>query len=261
MSPKRPQKAFWQSSLFKWIAGAIVAMASLAGAWYFYFGNFNQWTHSFKAGIRLPMRYSIHGIDVSKFQGDINWKQVVQMELPDNSRLRFVFIKSTEGATLIDKRFQKNFKGAKQAHLVCGAYHFYIPWRDPVKQANNFVANVKLQSGDFPPVLDVELNSLRPDKEIVRDIHTWLKLVENHYGKKPIIYTNEHFYFKFVKGHFDDYPLWIADYSSEHLQEYPHNTLYFWQHSKDGWVEGIKGRVDFNACLKSESEFEELLIR
>lgn len=260
MSPKRRQQAFWQSKLFRWSVYIAFIVAFLVGGWYFYFGNFNQWTHSFKAGIRLPMRYGLHGIDISKFQGAINWSKVTQMELPDEAKISFVFVKATEGATLIDKRFQQNFKAAKQAGLWRGAYHFYIPWRDPEKQANNFVRNVSLQKGDLPPVLDIEVNSLKPDRDIIRDISTWLRLVENHYGKKPIIYTNEHFYRKFVKGNFDEYPLWIADYSSENLTEYPANSLFFWQHSKDGWTEGIKGRVDFNVCLKSKEEVEEICI-
>ena len=89
-------------------------------------------------GIRLPMRYGIHGIDVSKHNDRINWERVRQMEA-NGVKLQFVFIKATEGATLADKHFSKNWREAKKSAMRRGAYHFYHPTRDPLKQANNFI--------------------------------------------------------------------------------------------------------------------------
>jgi lysozyme len=252
--PLTPRRLIWLT-----VAIGMVVLAGY-GYWRLILNNHNQWTHSFELGIRLPMRYELHGLDVSKFQGAIRWSEVKAINLPQDARLGFVFVKATEGATLLDKRFQQNFAALRQHNITRGAYHFYIPWRDPVAQANNFVRNVKLSKGDLPPVLDIEVNALKPDREIIRDLHTWLTLVEKHFGKKPIIYTNQHFYLKFVKGHLDEYPLWIADYSKEQLDQYPDEQLFFWQHSQVGWVPGIKGKVDFNVFLKKTDDFEELLI-
>lgn len=255
----RKRKASPNANRIYWIAGAVAIILVFAYLyWRLVFTNINQWTHSSMFGIRLPMRFEIHGIDVSKFQGDIQWKKVANVKFPGDIPLRFVFVKATEGATLTDRKFKQNFSEAKKSGFVCGAYHFYIPWRDPVAQADNFVKNVKLNKGDLAPVLDIEVNALRPDREIIKDLQTWLRLVEKHYGIKPIIYTNQHFYFKFVKGNLDDYPLWIADYSKETLSHYPESQLHFWQHSKAGWIPGIKGKVDFNVFVQSESDFESL---
>lgn len=224
-------------------------------------GNVNRWRPCDRAGIRIPTRYRVHGIDVSKFQGAVDWAKVRRMRLTDeNLPIQFAFIKATEGRGLADRAFLKNWEGAKKAGLRRGAYHFYLPFRDPVQQANHFVKTVRLERGDLAPVLDVELESKKSDEQTVADLQTWLTLVENHYGIRPIIYTNPHFYKKFIRGHFDDYPLWIADYSSERLDGYPSGRVRFWQHSKSGWCSGVGGQVDFNAFLFDEDELAELCV-
>ena len=69
---------------------------------------------------------------------------------------------------------------------------------------------VKLQSGDLPPVLDVEeLYGIRPDSMRSR-VASWLRTIENAYNVKPIIYTSASFYKNFLGHQFDDYPLWVA---------------------------------------------------
>ena len=96
-------------------------------------------------GIRLPMHYGIHGIDVSRHNDRIDWSRVRRVEA-DGVRLQFVFIKATEGATMADKNFDKNWKEARRIALHRGAYHFYHPTRDPLKQANNFISHVTLRT-------------------------------------------------------------------------------------------------------------------
>ena len=123
----------------------------------------------------------------------------------------------------------------------------------------NFINSVKLKKGDFAPVLDIEQNSLKSDSQIVSEIEIWLDVVQKHYGVKPIIYTNPNFYKKFIKGNFDDYPLWIADYSKETLKGYG-ASLWFWQHNQKGWCEGVRGTVDYNVFLGSEEDLQELCL-
>lgn len=263
---KRPKPVLSPQKARRYRAGLLVALgltvAVLGSVWWFSrIGNVNHWTHCDRAGIRVPARYGLHGIDVSKFQGKIDWQRVRRMRLTDQGLpLTFAFIKATEGRSLADRAFRKNWEGAKRAGLRRGAYHFYLPFRDPVEQANHFVKTVRLERGDLAPVLDIEVNALKPDADIVRDLGIWLRLVEAHYGIRPIIYTNPHFYRKFIRGHFDDYPLWLADYSRDRLEGYPSGQVYFWQHSKRGWCEGIGGPVDFNAFLFDEDELEELCL-
>ncbi len=257
LSPRARRRYRW--ALF---AALGLAVLGLGGLWWFTrTADTNRWTHSDRAGIRIPARYQLHGIDVSKFQGKVDWEKVRRMRLTDDGPpLAFAFIKATEGRGLADRAFPKNWEGAKKAGLRRGAYHFYLPFRDPVQQANHFMKTVRLEQGDLAPVLDVELNSTKPDAQIATDLGTWLTLVEAHYGIRPIIYTNPHFYKKFIRGRFDDYPLWIADYSKERLDGYPSGQVYFWQHSKSGWCAGIGGRVDFNAFLFDEEKLSDICL-
>ena len=210
-------------------------------------------------GIRLPMRYGIHGIDVSRHNDHIDWARVRQMEA-EGVRLQFVFIKATEGATLADKHFDKNWREARKTAMRRGAYHFYHPTRDPLKQANNFIKHVELGPGDFAPVVDFEVINGQSDETIIDGLRLWLETVEEHYKIRPIIYTNGNLYKRYVKGNLDEYPLWIADYSTKHLGSYNADKLYLWQHNQSGWVQGIRGRVDFNVFVMDEDRMREIYL-
>ncbi|GAB3948651.1 glycoside hydrolase family 25 protein [Spirosoma harenae] len=218
-----------------------------------------KWQYVQAFGIHLPMRYTIHGIDVSKHNDRINWASVRKMEA-EGIRLQFVFIKATEGATLADKHFDKNWREAKKIALHRGAYHFFHPTRDPLKQANNFIRHVTLKPGDFAPVVDFEVENGQTDKVIVEGLKLWLETIEDHYQVRPIIYTNGNLYRRYIKGNLDDYPLWIADYSTKHLRNYDLDKLYFWQHSQNGYVSGIRGQVDFNVFVMDETRMQEICL-
>jgi len=197
-------------------------------------------------GILMPLGYSVHGIDVSKHQGQIDWKRVSRMEKND-IRISFAFIKATEGITRQDNQFDRNWEQSAKNGLMRGAYHFYYPSRDAGKQADNFIKMVKLGSGDLPPVVDIEYSNGKSKKKICDDLKVFLNRLEKKYGVKPVIYTNIHFYSTNLEGSFDSYPLWIAGYF-EHDRF--HNEFktpwHFWQHSENGRVDGIRGSVDFN---------------
>ena len=210
-------------------------------------------------GIRLPMRYGIHGIDVSRHNDRINWAKVRTMEA-DGVRLQFVFIKATEGATLADRHFDKNWREAKKSALRRGAYHFYHPTRDPLKQATNFIKHVQLSEGDFAPVVDFEVINGQSDETIVNGLRLWLETVGKYYHTQPIIYTNGNLYRRYIKGNLDDYPLWIADYSTKHLRRYNPDKLYLWQHNPSGWVQGIRGQVDFNVFVMDDNRMQEICL-
>lgn len=197
-------------------------------------------------GIIMPGGYSIHGIDVSKHQGKIDWKRVSRMK-KNGIQISFAFIKATEGITRQDNRFESNWKQSAVNGLLRGAYHFYYPSRDADKQADNFIKTVKLTKGDLPPVVDIELSNGKSREKICAGLKVFISRLEKQYNTKPIIYTNISFYNKYLKDDFRDYPLWIAGY-------FDHDRFYnefetpwdFWQHSERGKVDGIKGNVDFN---------------
>ena len=112
-------------------------------------------------GIPIPTEYEIHGIDVSRYQQNIAWDAVKEMEVGP-VKLGFAFIKATEGVNNVDPYFKRNWRQARKAGMVRGAYHFFIASKDGKTQAANFIDRVELVSGDLPPVLDVE-HSLAAD--------------------------------------------------------------------------------------------------
>ncbi|WP_234734285.1 glycoside hydrolase family 25 protein [Tellurirhabdus bombi] len=240
----------------------LLAIAVLFGLWWLFREGEVQkreWHYIPDFGIRVPTAYPIHGIDVSHHNKKINWQKVRRIQA-NGIGLQFVFVKATEGVTLVDRQFKTNWREAGKAGLKRGAYHFYHPRRDAEKQAKNFIKTVDLDAGDFAPVLDFEIDWNVNSEKLIADLQLWLNLVENHYGVKPIIYTNRHFYRRYIAGNFDDYPLWLADYTKEHLDDYQTERLYFWQHNKGGSVSGIRGQVDFNVFLFDSTRVQEVCL-
>ena len=210
-------------------------------------------------GIVIPESYSIHGIDVSKYQHIIAWEEVKAMKAK-NIQLGFTFIKATEGIANIDPQFRRNWKKSKDHGLVRGAYHFFIASRDGRMQAENFIDKVELETGDMPPVLDIEQLNGTPVSELKKETKEWLSIVENYYQVKPIIYTNIDFYNRYLGPEFDAYPLWIAHYYQPRQPRIKRGWL-FWQHSDEGRVNGIISPVDFNVFNGDSLEFKDLLIK
>ncbi len=197
--------------------------------------------------------FEVHGIDVSHHQKSINWNKVRR------DSIDFAFIKATEGENFLDPRFKKNWREAKENHIVRGAYHFYRPSVLPDIQARHFIRMVHLSSGDFPPVLDLEVTDNRPKNIIIEGAKRWLTMIENHYGVKPIIYTNRHWYKNYIEGNIEGYPIWMAAYT---LYPRPKLSNYkpwiFWQYASRGRVKGISGDVDLNVFYGSKTDFNEL---
>jgi lysozyme len=209
-------------------------------------------------GIPIPAEYEIHGIDVSRYQQTISWDMVKDMNVRD-IRLQFAFIKATEGIGNIDPLFKRNWRKSKEAGITRGAYHFFIATKDGKLQAQNFIKNVKLETGDLPPVLDVEQRYTAKPDQLRKELKTWLDVVENYYHVKPIIYTYLDFYDKNLKGYFDDYPLWVAHYLQPHQPRISREWT-FWQHSEEGRVNGIFSKVDFNVFNGDSLQFKALLV-
>ena len=186
------------------------------------------------------------GMDLSHYQRleDIKWDSlsIGNGAIP----IEFVVLRATMGNRSADKHFDEFWKLSKKHNLVRGAYHFYRADEDPVMQANNFLANVKLESGDLPPVLDIEkIPKRKSTKELVADLKIWCKIVEETYGEKPIIYTYYHYYKDFLKGEFDGYPVWLANYNDV-PEPSPNQDWKIWQFTENGIVYGINSKVDLN---------------
>ncbi|MDR2423206.1 MAG: glycoside hydrolase family 25 protein, partial [Prevotellaceae bacterium] len=193
---------------------ALFAFVVFLFAWYALLDN-----RPVAYGIRIPKGYVVHGVDLSRWQGKVNWQVLEKMRSGEDSiRITFAFIKATEGRSLTDSEFENNWREAAKTSIIRGAYHYFIPSRDAGEQADNFIKNVKLSKGDLPPVLDVEKIGKKSATELRKNIKIWLKAVEKHYGIKPIIYTYIDFYEKYLRdGGLDEYPLWIAHYHRKSL--------------------------------------------
>jgi lysozyme len=210
-------------------------------------------------GIDIPGSYAIHGIDVSRYQQEVQWKEVKDMKVND-VQLGFAFIKATQGTDRTDPVYSLNWKQAKDASIARGAYHFYDPRLSGKQQAKHFIKTVKLEKGDLPPVLDIEIIKGVSTKKLRKELKVWLKEVEDHYDIKPIIYSNAAFYEKYLGEEFDKYPLWVAHYK-EPVQPRIKRNWAFWQHSDQGRVNGIAAAVDFNVFNGDSTAFNALLLK
>ena len=246
----------------KWVLwlGGFVMVTLYVWAFYFFFVSPTgfRWRALF-GDEKYPEGYEIQGIDVSHYQGDIDWQQL-RTAIVNKCPIRFVLIKATEGASVTDENFSENFYQAREHGFIRGAYHFWSNKTSPRSQAQFFISNVPLESGDLPPILDVEHKPKdRTVEEFQRDILTWLHVVEDHYNCKPILYT----YYKFKEQYlndsrFEDYPYWIAHYYVDKM-EYT-GPWKFWQHTDAGHLPGIEGDVDLDIYNGSFYDLEKLCI-
>lgn len=213
---------------------------------------------SFNIGI--PKGYSVHGIDVSYYQGKIDWQQVKAMQ-EDDVKVSFAFIKATEGLFNVDPYFQRNWREAPKAGIICGAYHYLLAKKSGDWQARFFLQTVKFEKGDLPPVVDIEdLNGVPASKMRIQ-LKAFLDHVEKKTKVRPIIYTGLSFYKDYLQGHFDDYRLWIAHYYQARLAVAKTTQWHFWQHSDKAKISGINHVVDFNAFNGDSLAFSRMLIQ
>jgi lysozyme len=197
------------------------------------------------------------GLDVSQYQGDINWNEVDSVE--NKFPLHFVLIRATAGDDKEDKQFDDNWKGAKKRNLIRGAYHYYRPNENSIEQANNFIKTVKLRKGDLPPVLDIEqLPKNQSIDSLKVGLKRWLKKVDAHYKVKPIIYTGERYYEDFLKEEFEGYTFWVANYNF--FEENIKDDWLFWQFTEKAVINGINHNVDLNIYNGTPKMLEYLTI-
>jgi lysozyme len=210
-------------------------------------------------GVCMPYGFKVHGIDVSHYQGKVDWAELAKAQNDEQFPLRFVFMKASEGGDLADDAFQANFDSAKAHGFVRGAYHFYNPKTDPVRQADFFIRSVQLQRGDLPPVLDIEQRG-SSKSQLQRDLKIWLQRVEAHYGVKPILYASYKFKTDYLTDSvFNTYPYWIAHYYVDSVAY--EGDWKFWQHTDVGTLPGIKGHVDLNVLHGTMEDLEALTLK
>jgi GH25 family lysozyme M1 (1,4-beta-N-acetylmuramidase) len=189
------------------------------------------------------------GIDVSHWQGAIDWTKV---KLAGKT---FSFAKATEGIGFKDDRYDRNKAGAMGQGIKFGAYHFARPGNNAVNEADWFVNNMGLQRGMLIPALDIEVTGGLGPTALTSWTKAWLQRVTDRTGVRPLIYTSPSFW----RTNLND-SRWFADNGYSILWVAHWNTTSpsvpgsnwggkswtFWQYSSDGSVPGISGRVDLN---------------
>lgn len=209
-------------------------------------------------GVCMPTDFSVHGIDISHYQGEIDWKELSKSQF-GKFPIKFIFMKASEGGDHGDEVFKENFDSAKIYGFMRGAYHFYNPNTDPLKQADFYINSVTLEKGDLPPVLDIEKKG--DDLALLqRNLKLWLSKIEKHYGVKPIIYASYKFKLRYLNDSvFNSYPYWIAHYYVDSVKY--DGKWDFWQHTDVGKVSGIKENVDLNVYNGLIDDLKKLTIQ
>jgi lysozyme len=198
------------------------------------------------------------GVDVSHFQQEIDWLQVRR------ANIAFAFIKATEGTSVFDGYFNQNWRNAKLAQVLRGAYHFFRPQLDPETQARFFLGKLAGDPGDLPPVLDIEVLTNTASERVIAGARRWLEIVKTRLGCNPIVYTGSAFWRNTLKNspELSTYPLWVAHYTSGPNplipSAWPQWT--FWQFSQQGKVAGINSSVDLDIFNGTATELEAMRI-
>ena len=186
---------------------------------------------------------TVPGIDVSKWQGSVNWPAVA------GDGQKFAFIRVSDGLTYIDELYEANWQGARQAGLIVGAYQYFRPGQDAIQQADLLLQKMgPLVPGVLPPVIDVETADGLPPAQVAAKVGQWIDRVEGELGVRPIIYTGKYIWQSSVgSAAWADYPLWIAQYGPV-CPDLPVQWAdwVFWQTSSTGKVAGVSGNVDTN---------------
>lgn len=207
-------------------------------------------------GFVPPPAKMLHGVDVSHHQKQIEWDSLVTKKTLD-----FAFVKATEGHDFVDSLFCQNWEALKRLGIRRGAYHFFRAYGCGDEQAGLFLSNVETFPGDLAPVLDIELLDGIAPEVMVKEARIWLEIVESQLGVRPIIYSNQHFYETYLAGHFDDFPLWIARYSTKQPMLSDGKVWHFWQFTDNACLSGIE---ESEVCLDyfngTHSQLEQLCI-
>ncbi|WP_244404142.1 glycoside hydrolase family 25 protein [Fulvimarina pelagi] len=204
-----------------------------------------------------PSDYPVHGIDVSKYQGEIDWNAV------RNGGIEFAYLKSTEGGDILDSRFLENWREAKRAGVPRGAYHFWYHCRPGVEQAAWFIRNVPKDPSALPPVIDVEWTPFSPTctkrpprEELIREVMAMANKLEAHYGQRPVLYIPIDVHRDRWVDATNSHEIWARAVADHPDNVYERRKFRFWQYTERGSVPGIRGGVDKNVFAGTRADWE-----
>ena len=192
--------------------------------------------------------YAVRGIDVSHYQGLINWNKVAD----DN--VSFVYMKATEGTGHIDSYFSYNWEESKRVKIFHGAYHFFSMKSSGQNQGEYFISVVPKDKNSLPPAIDVEVSLSYSRVEVLREVMAMSSVLEEYYEKKPVIYMDMNIYKAFFEDSSIANKIWIREIYI-HPDFFARTNWRFWQYSDRGDVQGITGPVDLNVYRGSYEDF------
>ncbi len=208
-------------------------------------------------GKASPRRHAVHGVDISRWQGEIDWPRL------RTQGANFAYIKATDGGDHLDPMFMKNWNRAKKAGVKRGAYHFFYWCRTAGEQADWFIRNVPRDPDALPPVIDVEYNGESSCRfrlsraKVLEKMQVFMDKLERHYGKRPVIYTAPDFYRDNLAGEFKSHPFWLRAVAAHPSTVYPGRKWLFWQYSGSGLSQGVEGKIDLNVFHGSEQDWHD----
>ncbi len=213
-------------------------------------------------GRRRPGSYAVHGIDVSRWQGDIDWRTARR------AGVSFAFLKATEGGDHVDPKFHSQWRAARRSGVPRGAYHYFYFCRPAAEQARWFIRNVPKEASALPHVLDMEWTPRsktcrhRPSPRKVRaEAREFLNILERHYGQRPVVYTTPDFFKDTGIGTLNRTEFWLRSVAGHPSKTYPGQNWAFWQYTGTGRVPGIAGDVDINVFRGGASAWRQWLSR
>lgn len=181
------------------------------------------------------------GIDVSEWQGEIDWEEV------RNAGIRVAYIRASEGDNYIDPDAMRNYEGAKSNGIKVGFYHYLTARNqsEAIEQAEFFVSVIKGLNVDCRLAMDFESFGELEVNEINLIAKTFLEEVESLSGKEVIIYSDAfNAAYTFSRELARKYPVWVADY---YVSEPGDGRWEVWdgfQYTDEGRIDGIEGYVD-----------------
>jgi lysozyme len=190
----------------------------------------------------------VDGIDVSNWQGTVDWAQVY------SAGYRFAFCKASEGTTYTDPYFVSNQQNGNARGLLMGAYHFARPdyGNDAGDEARYFVgvAGAYIKTGFLRPALDLETGGSLGKTALTAWVHKFMDTVKYETGVTPIIYASSYYANNYLESSATVYDLWIAHWTYDPTMT-PNTGIWstwaFWQWSNLSSVPGIIGKVDSDA--------------
>ena len=261
----------WKKNMKNGVGRAIMADSTME------FGEYQDGQLKRVDGTEYNVGDKVYGIDVSRYQGNINWDKlalycdnygnVFRAKPKNDSGLRymqpvfFAYMKATEGATVKDKTFAVRMAEAERHGIVKGAYHFLRLGSPVEEQIKNFTETAKWTPGDLAPALDVEVESEITTHGLQKFLdmtYKWLEEVETKMGVRPIIYTRENIRDKYLAKdpRFNKYECWIARYHPDGPEK---EEWKIWQMTEKGCVNGYDGAIDINLYKEDYESFSNYL--